>query len=138
MTSENIADDNEILRSLIEAWASSVRNQDIDGVLANHATDILIYDVVAPIRSKGIDAYRRAWLEQFFPWASDNGKFDLKDVAIVSGDRVAFATGLIECAGTENEQLVEFTLRLTIGFEKREGSWTFVHEHHSEPVKYQS
>ncbi|MGH8594313.1 MAG: YybH family protein [Gammaproteobacteria bacterium] len=135
MTSEpHLAHDNQILQDLIDAWASSVRNQDIEGVVAHHATDIVIYDVVAPIRSIGIYAYRRAWVEQFFPWAGQDGRFDLRAVAVTSGDRVAFATGLIECAGTEKGQRVEFTLRLTIGFEKREGLWTFVHEHHSEPA----
>jgi ketosteroid isomerase-like protein len=48
MTSEpDFAHDNQILQDLIDAWASSVRHQDIEGVVAHHATDIVIYDVVA-------------------------------------------------------------------------------------------
>lgn len=129
--------DSATIVGLIEDWAKSVRDKNIEGVLAHHAPDVLIYDVVAPIRSKGIAEYRKSWVELFFPWAGENGKFDLNDVSVVSGDTVAFATALIECAGKEKGKSVEFTVRLTIGFEKRDGRWAFVHEHHSEPVRYE-
>jgi ketosteroid isomerase-like protein len=129
-------DDERILRELIDAWGTSVRNQDIEGTVARHASDLVMYDVVAPLRAIGISAYRHSWLEQFFPWARDGGKFELRDIAITAGDRVAFATALIDCAGTEGGRRVEYTLRLTLGFEKREGAWTFVHEHHSQPVDF--
>lgn len=129
-------DDNRIIRELITAWESAIRNQDIEGVVAHHAADILLFDVVAPLRSEGIAAYRKGWVEQFFPWAGQDGKFELSDLVVTAGDRVAFATALIKCAGTEQGRRVEFTLRLTLCFEKRDGLWIFVHEHHSEPIKY--
>jgi len=51
--------DEAAIRGLIENWAKAVRNKDIDGILANHALDILMFDVPPPIQSKGIDAYRK-------------------------------------------------------------------------------
>jgi hypothetical protein len=51
-------------------------------------------------------------------------------------DSVAFATALIDCAGTEADGPVAFTLRLTVGLEKRDGRWLVTHEHHSEPLPY--
>ena len=53
-----------------------------------------------------------------------------------ASDRVAFATSLIDCAGTEEGQLAAFTLRLTVGLEKTSGRWAIVHEHHSEPLPF--
>ena len=33
------------IRALIEKWARAVRAKDMDGVLANHADDIVMFDV---------------------------------------------------------------------------------------------
>jgi len=53
-----------------------------------------------------------------------------------AGVEVAFATGLLECEGTEDGKKAAFTLRLTVGLEKRAGRWTVVHEHHSQPLDF--
>lgn len=37
---------------------------------------------------------------------------------------------------TEDGKRVAFTLRLTVGLEKRDGEWTIVHEHHSQPLDF--
>jgi ketosteroid isomerase-like protein len=38
--------------------------------------------------------------------------------------------------GTEDGKKVAFTLRLTIGLEKHNGEWIIVHEHHSQPLDF--
>ena len=124
------------VREMVEAWAAGVRAQDIDAVLRHHAPDLLLFDVVGPVRVQGLDAYRRTWLEEFFPWHGGTGRFDLVDLKVTCGADVAFVTALLECAGTEEGKTVAFTLRLTIGLEKREGEWTIVHEHHSQPLDF--
>ena len=43
------------IRSLIERWAKAVRAQDIDGVLADHAEDMLMFDVPPPVQVCGIE-----------------------------------------------------------------------------------
>jgi uncharacterized protein (TIGR02246 family) len=123
-------------RALIEAWAAAVRARDPGAVVRDHADDILVFDVVGPVSARGIEAYRRAWVEQFFPWHGGTGRFELRDLAVTAGDRVAFATALIDCAGTEAGSPVAFTLRLTVGLEKRDGRWLVTHEHHSESLPY--
>ncbi|HEY4246799.1 MAG TPA: nuclear transport factor 2 family protein [Lacunisphaera sp.] len=124
------------VRKLIEQWAASVRVHNLDGVLKDHASDLLMFDVIGQVRLNGLEEYRRTWVEQFFPWHRGTGRFDLVDLRITAGIDVAFATALIECAGTEEGKKVGFTLRLTIGLEKRAGRWTVVHEHHSEPIDF--
>lgn len=132
------SDEAEQVKALIENWAAAVRAQDIEGVLKNHASDIVVYDVIPPLQLSGLTAYRKSWAEQFFPWAKNNGRFEITNLSVTAGKTVAFANGLIQCAGTENNKKVETTVRLTLGLEKRNGEWFFVHEHHSEPVKYES
>lgn len=124
------------VREIIESWAASVRSRDIDGVLRRHAEDLLMFDVVGPVELRGLKAYRTTWLEQFFPWHGENGRFDLNNLSVFASDRLAFATALIQCAGMEEGQPVAFTLRLTVGLEKISGEWTIVHEHHSEPLPF--
>jgi uncharacterized protein (TIGR02246 family) len=124
------------VRDIVERWAEGVRARDIDAVLSHHASDLLMFDVVGPIRLQGLDAYRRTWLEQFFPWHGGTGRFEVVDLKVSAGVDVAFATALLECAGTEDGKQVAFTLRLTIGMEKREGEWVVVHEHHSQPLDF--
>lgn len=121
------------IRELIEAWAKSVRARDIDGIIAHHAHDILLFDVPPPVRLCGIDEYRKSW-EHFFPWFGDSGIFEVSELNITAGDDVAFCHGLIRCRGTEaSGDKGEFVVRLTVCFSKIHHQWTIMHEHHSEP-----
>lgn len=46
------------IRQIMESWTDAVRKGNIDGILANHSADIVMYDVPKPFQSIGIDAYR--------------------------------------------------------------------------------
>jgi ketosteroid isomerase-like protein len=128
-------DTNEI-RAILENWAAGVRARDISAVVSRHSADLLMFDVVGPVRVRGLEEYRESWLDQFFPWHGGTGRFELVDLQVSAGADVAFATALLECEGTEDGRKAAFTLRLTVGFEKRDGEWTVVHEHHSQPIDF--
>ena len=68
--------------------------------------------------------------------ARRTGRFELVDLKVSAGADVAFATALLECAGTEDGKKVAFTLRLTIGLDKQNEEWIIVHEHHSQPLDF--
>jgi uncharacterized protein (TIGR02246 family) len=122
------------IRDLVENWASMVRRKNIDGILANHSPDVLMFDVPPPMQSKGIAAYKKTW-NLFFSWSQDPGVFDIREMNITAGDDVAFVTALMRCAGTEpNENKTELEFRLTIGLRKLNGQWMVTHEHHSIPA----
>jgi ketosteroid isomerase-like protein len=130
---DNKPTDEAQIRQLMETWAESVRAKHIDGILANHAPNILLFDVPPPVQSRGIEAYRKSW-EQFFPWLGNSDVFEISDLSITAGGDVAFCHGLIRCGGTETSgDRVELVVRLTVCLRKINGQWTVVHEHHSEP-----
>lgn len=134
-TSNNRSKDEAAIRDLLENWAKAVRAENLDGILANHSKEILMFDLPAPAQAKGIEAYKKSW-DEFFPWFQGSGIFDLSELNVTAGDDVAFATALIRCRGTEvNGARAELGVRLTVGLRKIGDRWTVTHEHHSEPSR---
>jgi uncharacterized protein (TIGR02246 family) len=128
-------DDEAAIRELVETWARAVHAGDLGTVLADHADDIVMYDVPPPFDGvRGIDAYRDTW-PPFFAWQDAGACFDLVSLDVHAGDDVAFAYALLRC-GTEEElaQQPDNRLRLTLGLRKQDGRWVVHHEHHSFPV----
>jgi uncharacterized protein (TIGR02246 family) len=129
-----MTDDEQQIRSLIEQWAHAVHAGDMDSVLADHAADIVMFDVPPPYEGvRGIDAYRETW-PGFFEWQARGASFEVVSLAITAGDDVAYAHALLRC-GTEAELKAkpENRLRLTLGLRKEGGRWIVAHEHHSFP-----
>ena len=57
----NTTTDEAAIRDLIENWAKAVRTKNLNGFLASHSPEILMFDVPPPIQSKGIEAYKKTW-----------------------------------------------------------------------------
>ncbi len=128
--------DERTIGTLIEGWAAAVRGQDMDGVLADHAEDIVMFDVPPPTDGvRGIVAYRDSWAP-FFEHQRADGIFEIVSLDVTAGVDVAFAHALLRC-GTPAELAAdpENRLRLTVGFKKQGGRWIVVHEHHSYPLR---
>lgn len=131
-----MADDEAQIRQLIERWTRAVRSGDPDRVVADHAEDIVMYDVPPPYQGViGIEAYARTW-PPFFAWQAAGATFELAELDITAGDTVAYAHALLRC-GTPDElaSRPERLLRLTLGLRKEEGRWVVAHEHHSFPYE---
>jgi uncharacterized protein (TIGR02246 family) len=124
------------IRALIERWAAAVRAGDLDGVLADHADDIVMFDVPPPEDGvRGIDAYRETW-PPFFGWLERGAAFEILSLDVTAGDDVAFAHALLRCGTKEElEKDPDNRLRLTVGLRKERGRWVVSHEHHSFPAK---
>jgi uncharacterized protein (TIGR02246 family) len=123
------------IRALIERWANAVQHHDLETILADHATNLLMFDVPPPNELNGIEAYRASWAP-FFEHFEHGGVFAIERLDVTAGDRVAFATALLRC-GTQEELEKNPTarLRLTVGLRKEHGRWIIAHEHHSFPYK---
>ena len=124
--------DEQQIRDLIERWATAVHGGDLAIVLADHAPDIVMFDVPPPEQGvRGIDAYRDTW-PGFFEWQASGAVFEIESLDVTAGADVAFAFALLRC-GTpaEFERDPLHRLRLTIGLAKLKDRWTVTHEHHS-------
>jgi uncharacterized protein (TIGR02246 family) len=131
-----MSDDVTQIRALIEKWAKAVHIGDLRGVLADHAADIVMFDVPPPEDGvRGIDAYRETW-PGFFEWQSMGAVFEIISVDITAGEDVGYAWALLRC-GTPEEVASDpdNRLRLTLGLRKEDGRWVVAHEHHSFPDK---
>ncbi|MEV7074028.1 MULTISPECIES: nuclear transport factor 2 family protein [unclassified Streptomyces] len=128
------ATDEERIRALITAWAAAVHRGDLAGVSADHAQDIVMFDVASPHHGiRGLAAYRAAW-PPFFAWQAQGARFDIESLHVTAGTDVAYAHALVRCA-TPEELAADpgFRLRLTFGLRKERGRWLVAHEHHSFP-----
>jgi uncharacterized protein (TIGR02246 family) len=127
-----MTDDQEQIRAVIERWAEAVHAGDLESVLADHAEDIVMFDVPPPHDGvRGIDAYRDTW-PPFFEWQAKGASFEIVSLEVTAGADVAYAYALLRC-GTPQElaDRPETRLRLSLGLRKEDGRWVVAHEHHS-------
>jgi ketosteroid isomerase-like protein len=130
---ENAADNELLIRQIVENWAKAVRDENMNGILANHADDIIMFDVPEPFQSIGIDAYRKTW-DIFFKYTRP-GIFDIQQLSIVAGENVAFCIATMKCLDkSDGGDFKPLDFRLTIGLKKINDQWMVVHEHHSVPA----
>jgi len=122
--------DESQIRVLVDQWAESVRAQDMDGALANHTDDVVMFDVPMPLLSEGIEEYRRTW-ELFFANSSGGpGSFDVTQLRVVASETVAYCHAILGIADSKG--------RLTMGLQKVDQQWLIAHEHHSYPLPLDS
>lgn len=126
--------DETRIRELIERWAAAVHARDLATVLADHAKDIVMFDVPPPDDGvRGVADYRATW-PPFFDWQANGGSFDIVELAVTAGAEVAYAYALLRC-GTMDDIAAhpDHRLRLTLGLRKEGERWVVAHEHHSFP-----
>ncbi|MBS0260305.1 MAG: nuclear transport factor 2 family protein [Bacteroidetes bacterium] len=122
------------IKNLIENWASAVRSKNIEGILAQHSKDFVMYDVPEPFQSVGLEEYRKTW-DLFFQYTKP-GVFDIHEINIVADENVAFAFAKMQCSdNSDGKGFAPLDFRLTIGLKKINNEWMIVHEHHSIPSK---
>jgi uncharacterized protein (TIGR02246 family) len=128
-------DDDAQITDLVHRWARAVHAGDLEGVLADHADDIVMFDVPPPEDGvRGIEAYRETW-PPFFEWQRQGAVFEPVEVSVTAGSEVAWAHALLRC-GTPDElrDAPARRLRLTLGLRREDGRWVVAHEHHSFPL----
>jgi uncharacterized protein (TIGR02246 family) len=122
------------IRELIAAWEKAAQTKDMNGIMARHTPDMVAFDVIPPLRFDGAATYAKHW-ENCLKYMPGPAIFELRDLKIVAGEEVAFATALLHCGGTQADGTVcEGDARTTLGFQKIDGKWHFAHEHHSMPI----
>jgi uncharacterized protein (TIGR02246 family) len=128
------ADDEAEIRTLIDDQAKAIRAKDLGGSASRYAPDVLLFDVVNPLRSVGSDAARKRLAEWFATFQGSIG-YELRDLSITSGGDVAFSHSLNRVsATTTGGKKLDMWWRATVCFRKLDGRWTVTHEHASVPL----
>lgn len=126
------------IRRRIDALVASIRAMDVDGATSIYAQDIVSFDVEPPLQHVGADAKRKNWLNVFSMYRRPL-EYDMRDLAIVVGDDVAFARAFIRIAGTlKGGEKTGRWLRSTMCFRKIEGDWRIAHDQVSVPLDMES
>lgn len=130
---EKMSEDEAAIRRLISAWRSAVEARDVDAIVADHASDAVLFDAIPPYKIEGVDKIRKAWADclPYFPAQFTTEHRDL--VVHVSGD-TAFVHGLFHFNPVPADHPSGQTwMRTTVGYQRRQGAWKVVHEHISIP-----
>jgi ketosteroid isomerase-like protein len=102
----------------------------MDGVLAGHADDIVMFDVPMPLQFKGMKEYKKTW-ELFFDHSPGGpGSFDVTELRVVASESVAYCHALVK--------IFDSKVLVTIGLRKKRTRWLIAHEHHSCPIELNS
>lgn len=121
------------IRDVLENWARATREGRQDDVLANHLNDLVIFDVLPPLKYDSAESYRASW-DDWQPDAQGEMRFELQDLSISAGEEVGFAFGLLQCGGTlPNGRTFRDTVRVTFCLRKVAGRWKVAHQHVSKP-----
>ena len=116
---------------MINDYAKAIRAKDADGVLRHLSSDIVCFDLAPPLKVEGKD---RKGLEDWFATWRGGIEYDVTDVSIVAGDKVAFARSLNRIGGTKVDgNKTSVWVRSTVCFEQRGAEWKVVHVHASVP-----
>jgi ketosteroid isomerase-like protein len=132
---QSLDDDAAEVRRVLEDWASATRSGRLDDVLVRHRADVLIYDVLSPMKYEGAEAYRASWGD-WQPETQGEGIFDIEGLNITTGEDVAFAHCLIRCGGVlPDGKSFEDLVRATFCLRKDQGLWMVAHQHISKPIQ---
>ncbi len=124
----------QVILDLLNEWAHNTKLNLQDEILTNHSDDVVIYDVLPPLKYEGKEAYRNSW-DEWQPETNGESFFDFQEIQVTAGNNVSFAHGLIHCGGTRPDGTTfEDTVRATFCLEKIENKWTVTHQHISQPL----
>ncbi|MGC5701341.1 SgcJ/EcaC family oxidoreductase [Pseudomonas sp. NFXW11] len=121
------------IRSLIEHWQQAVIARDIERIVSFYADDIRSFDAVGALQFCGKAAYRAHW-EACMQVCPGGGIFEFHQLQVLAAEELALAHWLARCGGTDAEGVTKACwMRVSVGYQRREGQWQVVHEHWSAP-----
>ena len=125
--------DQEI-RTLVDGFAKAVREKNLDALMAHYAPELVVFNVVPPLRDKGIEVNRKSW-QEWFDSFKGNIDYEVRDLTVVGNDEVAFSHSLNHVAGENRDSgRVDGWVRVTVGYRRAAGKWLVTHEHVSMPI----
>lgn len=132
-TTASPASDKEQIRHLIDDWRDALCSRDLDRLMAHYTSDVTFFDAVPPYQHKGAAAYRRTW-EAMFGFLPPRLDSEIQELDIqVSGDlAVMHCLQRLVNADTREAATCGW-VRVSVNYQRLEGSWKVIHEHVSVP-----
>ena len=90
--------DDQAIRDVFTGWVHAIQSQDIQGVVANHDSNIVMFDVPPPLQRGARHRRVPQVVAAVLRVASARGRsFELIELDVVAGADVAFAYALLRC-----------------------------------------
>jgi uncharacterized protein (TIGR02246 family) len=132
VAASNTIEESQI-RVLIDDRVKAARAKDAVALVANHAPEVVTFDVVNPLQNIGADAIKQR-AERWFASFQGPIEFEIQELCITRGEEVAFCHFLNGVRGTTTTgKKVDMWWRATMCCRKIDSKWTIVHEHDSVP-----
>lgn len=132
-TLRSSASDEAQIRAIVDDWTNALRAKDVDALTSAYASDVLLFDVINPLKRVGLNALSerlKQWLSTF------KGPVDceIRDLNITAGGEVASCHSLNWFRGsTTGGGTIDMWVRDTVCLRKAQGKWLVTHEHASVP-----
>lgn len=121
------------LRELVAERVAAVHAKDAATLAARQAGDLVAYDVLPPLQSRGgaaVEEKTRAW---FAGYATDIG-YEVRDLHVTADGDVGFCAFVYRVSGTLRAGgEVGMWVRATLGCRRVDGRCLIVHDHESVP-----
>jgi len=122
--------EQDAIASLIRTRSRALSAKDAEAVVDCQGPGFVSYSLAPPLVGAGGAADLDAW---FATWEGPLG-YETRDLAIVAGEDVAFAHGLVNMSGRKRDgYAVDMWFRLTLGLTRTGAGWKISHEHDSTP-----
>ncbi|WP_372621109.1 YybH family protein [Falsiroseomonas sp.] len=121
------------IRLLLDAWSQALHDRNADALAGLCSDDVLVFDLAPPLASRGAAMQAQRHRDWF---ATKRGPIEeeLHELRITGDGDVAWGAGFARLRATETDGTpLDLWMRLTIGFERRNGAWHVAHTHGSVP-----
>jgi ketosteroid isomerase-like protein len=123
------------VRAVLEDWANATQQNRKDEILKHHVPDLVIFDVLPPMKYESAESYRQSW-NDWQPETQSEGQFALENLSITASTDLAFAHCFICCGGTMPDGLTfQDLVRATFCLKKIDRTWKILHQHISKPIQ---
>ncbi|WP_085709685.1 MULTISPECIES: nuclear transport factor 2 family protein [unclassified Pseudomonas] len=121
------------IQAIIDTYRQAVMTKDVEKVMTLYADDILSFDAIKALQFKGKEAYRAHWIA-CMEMCPGPHIFEFHEIAIETGDNIAFAHWVANCGGTNDKgETQSCWMRATACYRLIGGTWKIAHEHWSAP-----
>jgi len=131
-----MSDEANPVRQALDAYAAAVYVKDVDAFALIYADDVHVFDSWGQWEYAGLDAWRAMATAWFGSLGDERVQVTFTDVGSAVGDTAAVGHAAVTFTAVSppGERLRSTTNRMTVGLEKRNGTWKIVHEHTSLPI----